>query len=106
MSQKMYNLTDNVNDGFNFDIRGKVFFMKYPTTEEIEELNQMTEESKSSAKDGEVSLEENQKVQEYMYSFITPVDHDTPIRDAMKTENLKVLQRFNAMVKAEFSVGD
>ena len=106
MSQKMYNLTDNVNDGFNFDIRGKVFFMKYPTTEEIEELNRMTEESKSSAKDGEVSLEENQKVQEYMYSFITPVDHDTPIRDAMKTENLKVLQRFNAMVKAEFSVGD
>lgn len=106
MSQKMYNLTDNVNDGFNFDIRGKVFFMKYPTTEEIEELNRMTEESKSSAKDSEVSLEENQKVQEYMYSFITPVDHDTPIRDAMKTENLKVLQRFNAMVKAEFSVGD
>ena len=106
MSQKMYNLTDNVNDGFNFDVRGKVFFMKYPTTEEIEELNRMTEESKSSAKDGEVSLEENQKVQEYMYSFITPVDHDTPIRDAMKTENLKVLQRFNAMVKAEFSVGD
>ena len=106
MSQKMYNLTDNVNDGFNFDVRGKVFFMKYPTTEEIEELNRMTEESKSSAKDGEVSLEENQKVQEYMYSFITPVDHDTPNRDAMKTENLKVLQRFNAMVKAEFSVGD
>ena len=106
MSQKMYNLTDNVNDGFNFDVRGKVFFMKYPTTEEIEELNRMTEESKSSAKDGEVSLEENQKVQEYMYSFITPVDHDTSIRDAMKTENLKVLQRFNAMVKAEFSVGD
>ena len=106
MSQKMYNLTDNVNDGFNFDVRGKVFFMKYPTTEEIEELNRMTEESRSSAKDGEVSLEENQKVQEYMYSFITPVDHDTPIRDAMKTENLKVLQRFNAMVKAEFSVGD
>ena len=106
MSQKMYNLTDNVNEGFNFDVRGKVFFMKYPTTEEIEELNRMTEESRSSAKDGEVSLEENQKVQEYMYSFITPVDHDTPIRDAMKTENLKVLQRFNAMVKAEFSVGD
>jgi len=106
MSQKMYNLTDNVNDGFNFDVRGKVFFMKYPTTEEIEELNRMTEESRSSAKDGEVSLEENQKVQEYMYGFITPVDHDTSIRDAMKTENLKVLQRFNAMVKAEFSVGD
>ena len=106
MSQKMYNLTDNVNDGFNFDVRGKVFFMKYPTTEEIEELNRMTEESKSSGTTSEVSLEDNQKVQEYMYSFISPVDHDTPIRDAMKTENLKVLQRFNAMVKAEFSVGD
>ncbi len=106
MSQKMYNLTDNVNDGFKFDVRGKVFFMKYPTTEEIEELNRMTEESKSSGTTSEVSLEDNQKVQEYMYSFISPVDHDTPIRDAMKTENLKVLQRFNAMVKAEFSVGD
>ena len=107
MSQsKMYNLTDNVNDGFKFDIRGKVFFMKYPTTEEIEELQKMTDESKSSSKDGEVSAEQNQQVQEYMYQFISPVEHDTPIREALKHENLKVLQRFNQMVKAEFSVGE
>lgn len=106
MSQKMYNLTDNVNDGFKFDIRGKVYFMKYPTTEEIEELQKMTDESKAASESGTVSLEENQKVQEYMYSFISPVDHDVHIREAMKSENLKVLQRFNAMVKAEFSVGD
>ena len=106
MSQKMYNLTDNVNEGFNFDVRGKVFFMKYPTTEEIEELQKMADEAKKSAESGGISVEENKEVQEYMYSFITPVDHDTDIREAMKSENLKVLQRFNAMVKAEFSVGD
>ena len=46
------------------------------------------------------------EVQEYMYSFITPVDHNTDIREAMKSENLKVLQRFNSMVKSEFSVGE
>lgn len=106
MSQKMYNLTDNVNDGFKFDIRGKVFFMKYPTTDEIEELQKMTDESKAASTSGETTLEEQQKVQEYMYSFISPVEHETPIREAMKSENLKVLQRFNQMVKSEFSIGD
>mgnify|MGYP003596046914 CR=1 FL=1 len=106
MSQKMYNLTDNVEDGFRFDIRGKVFFMKYPNTEEIEELQKMADKSKSSSEDGSVSVEDSQKAQEYMYQFITPVDHETHIRDAIKHENLKVLQRFNNMVKAEFSVGD
>ena len=106
MSQKMYNLTDNVNDGFKFDIRGKVFFMKYPTTEEIEELQKMSEETKKSSDNGTASYEDSQEVQEYMYQFITPVDHEVDIREALKTENLKVLQRFNSMVKAEFSIGD
>lgn len=106
MSQdKMYNLTDNVNDGFKFDIRGKVFFMKYPTTEQIEELQNMAQESKGSSDKG-VSVEDSNKVQDYMYQFITPVEHDVSIRDALKHENLKVLQRFNQMVKAEFSVGE
>ena len=105
MSQKMYNLTDNVNDGFKFDIRGKVFFMKYPTTEEIEELQKMSDETKKSD-NGATSFEDSQEVQEYMYQFISPVDHEVGIREALKTENLKVLQRFNSMVKAEFSIGD
>lgn len=106
MSQdKMYNLTDNVNDGFKFDIRGKIFFMKYPTTEQIEELQNMAQESKGSS-DKSVSVEDNNKVQDYMYQFITPVEHDVSIRDALKHENLKVLQRFNQMVKSEFSVGE
>ena len=103
MSQKMYNLTDNVDDGFKFDIRGKVFFMRYPTTEEIEELQRMADESKESTDKGATSLEENAKVQEYMYGFISPVDHEASIRDTLKSENLKVLQRFNTMVKSEFS---
>lgn len=104
MSQKQYNLTDNVNDGFKFDIRGKVFFMKYPTTEEIEELQRMAEESKEASNKGEGAVEKSDAVQEYMYQFISPVEHETPIREALRTENLKVLQRFNAMIKAEFSL--
>lgn len=100
----MYNLTDNVEDGFGFDIHGKVFFMRYPNTEEIEELQKMADESRSSDKGAD--FEQNKRAQEYMYQFITPVDHDTPVREALKTANLKVLQRFNTMVKAEFSTGE
>lgn len=104
MSQKMYNLTDNVEDGFKFDIRGKVFFMKYPTTEEIEELQKMAVNVKEASDSGDVTVEQNEEVQDYMYQFISPIEHDTTIREALKSENLKVLQRFNTMVRTEFSL--
>lgn len=104
MSQKSYNLTDNVNDGFQFDLRGKVYFMKYPTMGEIEELQRLAEDAKAKSKSDESAAEQPGDAQDYMYQFISPVDHDTPIKYALKDENLKVLQNFNTMVRAEFSL--
>lgn len=106
-----YNLTDNVQDAFPFSIRGKKYEMRYPRTAELEEINQlnvrMDELSKNTSrtkKEEEEFKRISDQLVDAMYAFIKPVDHDTPIKDALMNENIKVLKNFNFMIKTELSV--
>ena len=39
-----YNLTDNVNESFEFSINGAKYTMRYPRMEELEKAQKLTEE--------------------------------------------------------------
>lgn len=108
MSQKMYNITDNVNDDFKFVVRDKRYAMRYPRTVEIEELQSLTEELQEASglqkTDPEAYKDKLRSVEDYMYSFITPIEHDMPIRAALENENVVVMRNFNTMIKTELSL--
>lgn len=102
MSQKNYSLTDNVEDGFNFDVRGKVFFLRYPRTEEVETLQTLAEELKGAS--DEEKAAKNTELEVFMYGLITPVDHEESVKEVLKKENVRVMRNFNTMIKTELSL--
>lgn len=116
--QKKYtDLTDNVNDGVGFDLRGKEYFLRYPLTHEVEEMKELsdavTEYQRQADNAGtqevedqykEKAKEAGDKLENFIYGLITAVNHDTHIRDALKNENIKVMRNFNTMVRTELSL--
>lgn len=99
-----YNLTDNVKEDFEFTISGVVYKMRYPLVEELETVQQMVEENNRLEKDGKEP--DNERIQKFMYDFITPVDATSPsVEEILKKQNVKVLQNFNTMFKTEFGIG-
>lgn len=84
-----YTLDQDVEESFNFNLKGNMYTMRYPTTEEVQsgqELKDPAEQTK------------------WLYDFITPETDGAPsIEDALKTVNVKVLRNFNKMIKSEFS---
>ncbi len=105
MSSK-YNLTDNVKDDFPFEIRGLQYIMRYPITEEVEEIQKKSnalQEAQDSNDDAKID-DMSKEIEDYLYSFISPVEHETSIKEALKKENIKVMQRFNIMIREELSI--
>lgn len=101
-----YKLTDNVNDTFEFELRDKKYTMKYPTTDELEQVQKLNAEMAEAdeAKDKERGEKAAKQVENLLYGFITPVGHETSIKDALQNENIKVLKNFNTMIRTEISL--
>lgn len=99
-----YNLSDNVNDNFSFSLRGNKYVMRYPKTGELEEIQSLTARLEQVEPESEEAQEINKKLGDSIYQFISPDGHDIQIKDALKEENVKVLQNFNLMIKTEMSV--
>lgn len=101
-----YNLSDNVQDSFGFELRGLRYSMRYPRTEEIEKVQDlMTKLSEAQDnKDTEEVARVNEQIESYLYDFISPEDHDMPIREALAKENIRVMRNFNKMIKTELSI--
>lgn len=101
-----YNLSDNVQDSFGFELRGLRYSMRYPRTEEIEKVQDLM--AKLSEAQDQKNTEEvarvNEQIESYLYDFISPEDHDQPIRDALAKENIRVMRNFNKMIKTELSI--
>lgn len=107
MTQQVYKPTDNVEEGFAFELSGgKKYLMRYPLTEEIEEMQRMTEEAKTAQDEGRLEDAKNlaKQLDEFTHKFITPEGHDTPVDEALKKENVRVLRNFNRMIQAELSI--
>jgi hypothetical protein len=101
-----YNLSDNVNDSFEFDLRGKKYEMRYPTTGEIEDIQTLNVELEKAteAKDEARVKQANEKLEGALYGFIKPTGHETNIKEALKAENVMVLRNFNSMIRKELSL--
>ncbi len=101
-----YNLTDNVNETFEFSLRDKKYTMKYPTTDELEQVQKLNQElaEAEDAKDKERAERAGEQVEGLLYGFITPVGHETTIKEALKNENIRVLKNFNTMIRTEISL--
>lgn len=99
-----YNLTDNVNESFEFSINGAKYTMRYPRMEELEKAQKLTEEREKTESET-VKTKLGKDLEEFMYQFISPVDSQSePIGDALNKQNVKVLQNFNVMIKTEFGI--
>lgn len=98
-----YNLTDNVNESFEFTIGGVAYKMRYPLVEEMEEFQRLVREYNEAEKRDENPSEK--PINDFMYSYITPVDENSSsIEETLKKQNIKVLQNFNTMFRTEFGV--
>lgn len=101
-----YNLTDNVQDKFEFVLYEKKYEMRYPNTEEIEKIQEVTTEL-SQAEDEKRNDDVKsigKQLEAMLYDFITPVEHETPLAEVMKKANIKVIKNFNTMIKTELAI--
>lgn len=88
-----YNLDQDTQESFKFEVGGYTYEMRYPTTEEMLEMQGRVNTKKLS---GIEQLRET-------YAYISPVTDGAPsIEDVMKGKNVKVLKNFNKMIQAEF----
>lgn len=101
-----YNLTDNVEDSFGIEIRGLKFTMRYPRTEEVEAIREISERAQlaDQEKDTDSASKANKELEDAIYAFVTPVGHQESIREALTKENIKVMRNFLAMIRKELSL--
>jgi len=98
-------LSDNVDDTFDFILRGKKYVMRYPTTEELEEIQDLnTEYEALEDKTTDEAKMMNEKLTNATYNFIKPEQDGPSIKEVLKKENVKVLSKFNNMIKNELKV--
>lgn len=90
-----YNLNDNVEESFEFVLSGFTYKMRYPTVEETEAVQAVLKEAEKT--------EDTQQIQDQMYKFISSDDPKAlPIGENLKKQSIKVIQKFNEMIKTEF----
>lgn len=98
-------LSDNVDDSFDFSLRGKKYVMTYPKTGELEDIQKLSQEyEKIEDKESLKAKELEEQLSNSIYEYIAPVDHDVQIKDALRDENVKVLKKFNVMIREELAV--
>lgn len=99
-----YNLTDNVNDSFEFVVNGSTYIMKFPLMEELEKAQELSEKRDVSI-DPKEKVEIGKELEVFMYQFIEPKESSgEPIGEVLKKQNIKVLQNFNTMIQKEFGI--
>lgn len=101
-----YKLSDNVQDSFNFEIRGKKYTVRYPRVEEVEEIQTLTDnlkEAQDEKREEDVKTISAQ-LEDFLYQFVEPDGHEAPIKDVLSKENIRVMRNFNKMIQTEFAI--
>lgn len=90
MTQKMHNLDSEVNEYFEFTVKGHNYRFRHLTMEEIEKMKEFETDEKKS--------------REYLFGFISKVDETSPeFAEVSKQMIAPHWIRFREMIKAEFS---
>lgn len=89
-----YNLNDDVNDKFQFELAGHLYDFRYPTVEESESIQAVIKKAQET--------DDTQAVLNEIYQYITSEDSKTPkIDEILPKQNIKVLRNFTEMIKVE-----
>lgn len=109
MNQKnKYTLTENVTDGVVFDLRGHQYFLRYPIVSEVDTIQDLSEgldeAEKLKKEDPEAYKQRSDDLENFLYSLISPIEHELNIKDELQKENVKVYRNFNTMIKTELSL--
>lgn len=101
-----YNLSDNVQDTFNFVLRDKKYAMRYPRTDEIEQIQDLTVDLQEAqdSKDNALVTKLSGELEDKLYEFISPEGHEVSIKEALSKENIRVMRNFNTMIKTELAI--
>jgi len=106
--QTKYTLTENTTDGTTFDLRGKLYFLRFPVVSEVEkiqDLSQAIEDAENLRKENPEEYKlKSKELEDFLYGLISPIDHDTNLQEALQNENIKVYRNFNNMIKTELSL--
>lgn len=90
MADEVKDLDAGVSEYFQFKIQGKVYRMRYPTSEEADEATAVQDDDK--------------KATAWLVKFIEPVDKDAPpIIDVLNKINIRQRAAFNAHVIEQFT---
>ena len=104
MSSRL-NLNDNVDSTFPFTVGGLDYDLKYPTLDELKPFTELSNAREVAVKDGdteEISRIDNEMTNVF-YSLITPVGHETPIKETLSSQPLPVIKAFNKMVSEQLA---
>ena len=92
-----YNLNENVDEYFDFQINGNIYRMRYPTSEEIRKAQPV--ETTEALNEGNITG--------WLHALITPQTEDAQdIEVALQNSNIKVIKNFNHMVASEFGFSE
>ena len=103
MSSQRFNFNDTVSDAFEFEISGLAYDMRYPTQDEMRPFTKLMREYKTAQDqdDLEKAKKVNDKMEVFVYSLITPVGHETPIKETLKKVNVVILRHLNERLVKE-----
>lgn len=89
-----YNLNDNVNDSFEFELAGHRYTMRYPTVEETEKIQGAVKEADKD--DNPMATLDS------VYDLIEGQGDAPSIKKLLPKQNIRVLKNFTEMIKVEF----
>lgn len=99
-----YDLTGSLETKFSFTISDKEFEFQKPTVKEMREISK-----KFANIDKEEDVEKQTAISDEamaeLYKFVTPVGHDTYIKDLLEDQPVDVQAAFNDMIKKELGAG-
>lgn len=103
MSSQRFNFNDTVSDAFEFEISGLAYDMRYPTQDEMRPFAKLVREYKTAEDQGDLEKAQkvNDKMETFIHSLITPVGHETPIKETLKKVNVVILRHLNERLVKE-----
>lgn len=100
-----YNLDEQAAESFPFTLKGHQYEMRYPTTEELEDVPQAPDTTKlDDAQKLKANKDYTEKLNAYFYGFIKCADDGPAVEEALKKANILTLRHFAVMIKTELSL--
>lgn len=95
-----YDLTGGLETKFTFLIDGNEYEFRKPTVRELREmLKKFSAVEKEKDQDKQLKLSDD--AMDLMYSFITPLNHERSVAEAMQDAPVGAQVAFNEMIKKE-----